>query len=114
VGIVQDLAPLFDAEIVAQIGVLSGDGTWTASGVNQILPCRYEGGPRLIRGAASAQEVTSSLLCIVGGVLMSHDVSLMRFDVPATFYPQTTEIQALRIDPIIDETGVIGGEVYLP
>lgn len=109
-----DLAELFDSTITAQPGVLDGAGTWFASGVPQVLPARYEGGPRMVRNR-EGQEVVSSLLCLINGVLVSHDASIMRFTIPANpFTPHTTEIQAERIDPVSDETGVISAEIYLP
>lgn len=109
-----DLAELFDSTIVAQPGTVDGAGTWLASGANQTLPARYEGGPRMVRNSAG-QEVVSSLLVLVNGVLVSHDASIMRFTIPATpFSPHVAEIQALRIDPISDETGVISAEIFLP
>jgi hypothetical protein len=110
-GILADLLPLMDATVVAQPGVLDGAGTWLASGGNASYRCRYEGGPQLVRDAAG-QEVVSSLLCIVGGVLVSHDPSIMRFDITSPFQPHRLEVQALRIEPISDETGVIFAEVY--
>jgi len=108
-----DLAHLFDSTIHAQPGYVDGSGTWFASGVPQDIPARYEGGPRMVR-SASGQEVVSSLLVLINGVLVSHDPAVMRFTIPAVFTPLTTEIQALRIDPVSDETGVISAEIYLP
>jgi len=108
-----DLLPLFDATIVAQPGFVDGAGTWFASGGSAEYRCRYEGGPHLVRDM-SGQEVVSSVLCIVGGVLVSHDPSIMRFDITSPFQPHRLEVQALRIEPVSDETGVIYDEVYLP
>jgi len=108
-----DLAELFDSTITAQPGFTDGAGTWFASGVPQVLPARYEGGPRMVR-TGSGQEVVSSLLCLINGVLVSHDPAIMRFTIPAVFTPLTSEIQALRIDPVSDETGVISAEIYFP
>jgi len=108
-----DLAPLFDSTITAQPGYTDGAGTWFASGVPQILPARYEGGPHTV-ASGGAQVVTSGLLCLINGVLVSHDTAKMRFTIPAVFAPQTDEIQAMRIDPVSDETGVISAEIYLP
>lgn len=108
-----DLAPLFDSTITAQPGFVDGAGTWFASGANQVLPARYEGGPRMVRTAAG-QEVVSSFLVLINGVLVSHDPAIMRFTIPAAYNPLTDEIQALRIDPVSDETGIISAEIYLP
>lgn len=109
-----DLAELFDSTVSVQAGRTDGAGDWFASGGNQNLPARYEGGPHLVR-SGSGQEVTSSLLCIVNGVLSTHDPSKLRFTIPATpFAPQTADIVALHVDPVSDETGVIAAEVYLP
>lgn len=108
-----DLAELFDSTVTAQPGYVDGSGTWFASGTPQDLPARYEGGPRMVR-AQGGQEVVSSLLCLINGVLVSHDPAIMRFTIPAHFSPLTAEIQALRIDPVSDETGVISAEIYLP
>ena len=110
-----DLAELFDSTVIAQPGVVDGAGDWLASGANQILPARYEGGPRIVRNASSGQEVVSSLLVLINGVLVSHDASIMRFTIPANpFSPHIELIQAIRIDPVSDETGVISAEIYLP
>lgn len=109
-----DLAELFDSTVIAQAGVVDGAGDWLASGGNATYPARYEGGPRMVRNAAG-QEVVSSLLILINGVLVSHDASIMRFTIPANpFSPHTQNIQALRIDPVSDETGVISAEIYLP
>lgn len=108
-----DLLPLFDSTITAQPGYTDGAGTWFASGVPQNLPARYEGGPRMVR-SSGGQEVVSSLLCLINGVLVSHDPAIMRFTIPAHFTPLTSEIQAMRIDPVSDETGIISAEIYLP
>lgn len=108
-----DLAELFDSTVIAQPGVVDGAGDWLASGGNATYPARYEGGPRMVRNAAG-QEVVSSLLILINGVLVSHDASIMRFTIPSTFAPHTDTIQAIRIDPVSDETGVISAEIYLP
>lgn len=108
-----DLAGLFDSTVTAQPGYTDGAGTWFASGVPQVLPARYEGGAFMV-GAGGAQSVASRLLCLINGVLVSHDPAIMRFTIPARFNPQTDEIQAVHIDPISDETGVISAEIYLP
>lgn len=109
-----DLAELFDSTVTARFGTVDGAGTWNG-GDGIIYPARYEGGPRMVRNAASGQEVVSSLLILINGVLVSHDVSVMRFTIPANpFTPHITEIQAIRIDPVSDETGVISAEIYLP
>jgi len=112
-AIVNDLLDLFDAKITMQPGLLDWSGSWLASGANQTLPCRYEGGPRMVRDS-SGQQVVSSLLCIVGGMLQATNPSLVRFTIPATFLPQTSLIQAIRIDIVSDETGPICAEVSLP
>jgi hypothetical protein len=108
-----DLAPLFDSTVTAQQGYVDGAGTWFASGAPQNFPARYEGGPHTV-ASGGAQVVTSGLLCLINGVLPSHDSATMRFTIPAVFAPQTAEIQAIRIDPVFDETGVISAEIYLP
>lgn len=108
-----DLAELFDSTITAQLGYVDGAGTWFASGVPRAIPARYEGGPHTV-ASGGGQVVTSGLLCLINGVLESHDPTLMRFTIPAVFAPQTDLIQALRLDPVSDETGVISAEIYLP
>lgn len=108
-----DLLPLMDATIVATPGYTDGAGTWFASGASQPYRCRYEGGPQLVRDQ-NGQEVVSSVLAIVGGVLVSHDPATMRFDISPRFAPHLTEVIALRIEPVADETGVIAAEVYFP
>lgn len=108
-----DLADLFDSTLIAQPGYVDGAGTWFASGAAQNLPARYEGGPRMVRNG-SGQEVVSSLLVLINGVLTSHDPAIMRFTIPAHFNPQTSEIQAIHIDPVSDETGIISAEIFLP
>lgn len=108
-----DLAELFDSTITAQQGYTDGAGTWFASGAPIIYPARYEGGPHTV-ASGGAQVVTSGLLCLINGVLPNHDTTKMRFTIPAVFSPQTDEIQALRLDPVFDETGVISAEIYLP
>lgn len=108
-----DLLPLMDATLVAQNGYVDGAGTWFASGASASYRCRYEGGPHIVRNQAG-QEVVSSVLCIVGGVLVSHDPATMRFDITSPYAPHRTEVQAIRIEPVHDESGVISAEVYLP
>ncbi len=112
-GIVDDLAELFDAEVLVQPGNLDGFGTFTASGSAVALPARYEEGPRLVRDV-TGQEVTSSVLIIVGGVLPSHDPSKLRFTLPSATFLPFDKLQAIRIDPVSDETGVIAAEVSMP
>jgi hypothetical protein len=114
VSIVDDLLDLADSTISVQSGTVDGYGVFSASGSPVSLPCRYEEGAKLVRDASSKQEVVSSVCAIVLGVLPSHDPSTLRFTLPSGRFAQSADIQATRIDPIADETGVIGAEVYFP
>ena len=110
-GIVSELLALFDSTIVVQPGTLDGSGAWLASGSNTSYPARYEFGARIVRDW-TGQEVTSSVFAIVAGVLTTHDPSVLRFTIPAATFLPYSELQALRIDPVSDESGPICCEVY--
>lgn len=112
-GIIDDLAALFDSSIDVQNGNLNPSGDWLASGANSEIMCRYEGGIVRVKDR-TGQEVAASLFAIVGGVLPNLDVDRLRFTVPQSRFDPWSELQAIRIDPITDETGVIGAEVYFP
>jgi len=60
------------------------------------------------------RSVASSVFVIIAGVLPNHDIDRLRFTIPSSRFDPSSELQAIRIDPIADETGVIAAEVSFP
>lgn len=112
-AILDELLPLFDSTIDVQDGRLDAFGAWLASGTPVGYQARYEEGVRMVNNR-DGRSVASSVFVIVAGVLPSHDVDRLRFTITSSRFDPWSELQAIRIDPISDETGVIAAEVSFP
>lgn len=103
-SIVDDLAGLFTDAISAQFGTLNEFGEFTPSGaLIAAIPCRIEGEQRLVRDP-SGQEITTSVIVIVGGYY-GLTTDNHRYFLPARFTPNGSEssatgIRAIYVDKI--------------
>lgn len=107
-SIVDDLAGLFTDAINAQFGLLNEFGEFTPSGaLISAIPCRIEGEQRLVRDP-SGQEITTSVIVIVGGYY-GLTTDNHRYFLPARFTPNGSEssgtgLRAIYVDKVSDET----------
>lgn len=92
-------------------GVLDEFGDWAPSGAVIVAPCRIEGEQRLVRDP-TGQEVTSSMQVILGEYL-DLTTAYHRYSLPGRYTPGT-QLRAIAIDKVQDETGPCYEEIFFP
>lgn len=97
--------------LIAQPGTTNAYGDFIPSGSILSIPCRIEGGNRLVRNA-QGKEVVSSVQVITGAA-NDLTVNRHRYTLPARFMPNTS-LQAINVIRESDESGPCYEEVYLP
>lgn len=109
-----ELMELAPHELVATPGHNDEYGRFiVASGQSAIsVPCQIEGVSRLVRNVRG-QEVVSShfAYCLQFNNL---SVDRHRYTLPSTFGPPRENIEAIRVDPVSDEGGLLYEIVALP
>lgn len=108
-GFADDFLDMCPDVLVATPGTEDEFGTFTPSGTVLNLPCRIEGEIRTIRDA-TGQEILSTVQALC---LNHHDLStrLHRFTLPSRFSP-STNLRAIRIDKVSDDTEPVYEDVY--
>ena len=110
-SVVDDLIHLFHENIVATLGTLDHEGTWTATTTTVTVPCRFEGEVRMVRNA-SGQEVASTLNAIVGGAPNFNPI-YYRFTIPTRFTPNEN-LTAIAVLHETDQTSTCYEEIFFP
>jgi hypothetical protein len=96
--------------LIAQPVTTDGYGTFLASGSSLSIPCRIEGGNRLVM-SREGKQVVSTVQVITGGVY-GLTVDRHRYTLPSRF-GTSSDLQAINILSETDESGPAYEEVYL-
>lgn len=110
---VDEFLDFMPARVTATPGYTNEYGTFIASGaVIADIPARIEGRRKLVRREGDAQQILSSVQLYLGAY-NGLRVDTHRFSIPSTYTPNT-DLTALSVEVVTDETGPIAEVVYLP
>lgn len=107
-----ELLELAPHELTAQPGFSDAKDNFVASGEAILIPCQIEGEiVRIPDQLGRDQTSTRVAICVeYNGLTLDG----YRFELPSGFAGPRTELVAMAIDPLSDETGLIGEIVRFP
>lgn len=107
--IMADLADLFPDTLVAKPGYFDGYGDWASSGTNLNIPCYIEGRQRTTYDKDGEETLSSYQVYLDGYYALN--ITDYRFSIPTRYTPDT-DLVALSIEQVSDETGPVAEVIY--